>query len=184
MLNNFIKTNINNLLLFSIILSFLNLSLIVKLYFSELGLYKHIFSNFFNLDVDEINITQNENLNTSEIETNIEVTKLNETKIEEVEVDKINIDVTEQEKTITFKEKFKDFPWAWIGFIFLIFLGFYLYSNYYISENDLPFREGSDFKVVSELLEGKEKYLSKFEKGSEQYFIEKIKYTHIRNAIF
>jgi len=53
-----------------------------------------------------------------------------------------------------------------------------------LTPETLNFRRESTFELVKKLLENREKFLSQFEKGSDKYFIEKVKYNYIKTAVF
>ena len=205
-IKNFTFINIKNLLFFSILLSLINLSLILRLYLSELGLldgYNTILPN------------SNETFDSLNSEA------LNNNKDNKDNKDIIPPDTSiEKDINITLKDKNKILPWAWIGFFTIITLGFYFFCNYYPNEGsnikefissvanidsisqpelaklssdelfdkvinkNINFRNDPSFNLVRGLLENKNKYLSSFREGSEEYLIEKVKITHIKNAIF
>jgi len=206
--------DIKTLLLFSILLSLINLSLILKLYFFDdysttlINLTPSLESNLADyINVDKIDKPNKEIINTSTQETNIN-------------------DLTESSK-----DKINNLPWTWIGLFIFLSLGFYFYCNYFSNgtENlDISSKEtikqiissasnlgaisqgsGSEmvnlsseqifdsvinqgknirnepsFNLIKSLIESKNIYLSQFQEGSQEYLIEKIKYTHIKSAIF
>ena len=236
--------NIKNLLFFSILLSFINLSLLIKIYFSDdlsTALFNHASSVDSNLPdhLNKIEINIDEPASSLETETNTYENK-----------------IKPKELTISSKENLNNLPWAWIGLFIIINLGFYVYFNYYpngdeildcslfesisnisSSSSDISsssnstiissketirqiisnaintgsisqssgqelanlsseqifdsvinqgknIRNDSAFNLIKSLQESKNNLLSQFTEGSQEYLIEKVKYTHIKNAVF
>jgi len=171
-MNIIIKKNINLLLIFSLLLSFLNLIMILIFYFNELNLFS------FEKEGHSIPLIETENsVEYSSVEENINLQKnVNEVvETEEPEIKNTNIK--------TFKEKFYSLPWGWISVFILISLGLYCFL-YPQSSLDFNFRGNESFDTVSKLLEAKRNHLTQFQPGTIEYIIEKVKAIHINGAAY